>query len=122
MRTIDHGRFFRVPEEVVLADIRAQVAQGARHISFGDPDFFNGPTHALRIARALHQEFPELTFDATIKIEHLLQHRQLLPEMRELGCAFVVSAVESLNPEVLMHLAKGHSREEVALAFELMEA
>ena len=116
-----HGRFFAIPQATVLADIRAQVAQGARHITFGDPDFFNGPTHALRITRALHEEFPDLTFDATIKIEHLLQHQHLLPEMRELGCAFVVSALESLNEDVLIHLAKQHSRADVARAFELME-
>lgn len=117
---IYHGRFFAVPVEVVLADIRAQVAQGARHITFGDPDFFNGPTHALRITRALHQEFPELTFDATIKIEHILKQQRLLPEMRALGCAFVVSALESLNANVLDHLAKHHTRDDVARAFELM--
>jgi radical SAM superfamily enzyme YgiQ (UPF0313 family) len=117
---IYHGRFFAIPAEIVLADIRAQVAQGARHITFGDPDFFNGPTHALRITRALHQEFPDLTFDATIKIEHLLKHAHLLPELRELGCAFVVSAVESLNEQVLAHLAKEHSRDDVARAFALM--
>ncbi len=117
---IYHGRFFAIPAEIVLADIRAQVEQGACHITFGDPDFFNGPTHALRITRALHQEFPELTFDATIKIEHLLKNQHMLPEMRELGCAFVVSALESLNADVLDHLAKQHSRDDVARAFELM--
>ncbi|HEX7733709.1 MAG TPA: CUAEP/CCAEP-tail radical SAM protein [Ktedonobacteraceae bacterium] len=117
---IYHGRFFAIPAEVVLSDIRAQVAQGARHITFGDPDFFNGPTHAMRIARALHQEFPALTFDATIKIEHLLKNWQLLPELRELGCAFVVSAVESLNVDVLAHLAKDHSRDDVERAFAIM--
>jgi len=117
---IYHGRFFAIPAEVVLADIRAQVEQGARHITFGDPDFFNGPTHALRITRALHQEFPDLTFDATIKIEHLLKHAHLLPELHELGCAFVVSAVESLNEDVLAHLAKAHKRDDVAQAFTLM--
>ncbi len=116
-----HGRFFAIPAEIVLADSRAQVAQGARHITFGDPDFFNGPTHALRIARALHQEFPDLTFDATIKIEHLLKHQRLLPELRELGCAFVVSAVESVNEDVLSHLAKGHTKDDVARAFDLLE-
>lgn len=114
------GRFFAVPVQTVLADIRAQVAQGAQHITFGDPDFFNGPTHALRITRALHQEFPSLTFDATIKIAHLLKHRQLLTEIRALGCAFVVSAVESLNDQVLTQLAKGHSSVDVAEAFTLM--
>jgi radical SAM superfamily enzyme YgiQ (UPF0313 family) len=116
-----HGRFFAIPAAIVLADIRAQVQQGARHITFGDPDFLNGPTHALRITRALHQEFPDVTFDATIKIEHLLQHRRLLPELRENGCIFVVSAVESLNDEVLLHLEKGHTASDVAEVFDVME-
>jgi radical SAM superfamily enzyme YgiQ (UPF0313 family) len=118
---IYHGRFFAVPADVVLADIRTQVARGAHHITFGDPDFWNGPTHAMRIARALHQEFPDITFDATIKIEHLLKHQNLLPEFKELGCAFVVSAVESLNDIVLTNLDKGHTANDVAAAFEIME-
>jgi radical SAM superfamily enzyme YgiQ (UPF0313 family) len=117
-----HGRFFAVPAELVLADIRAQVEQGAQHITFGDPDFFNGPTHAMRITRALHHEFPNLTFDATIKIEHLLIHRHLLPELQANGCAFVVSAVESLNDDVLQQLDKGHTSADIEEAFALMEA
>lgn len=117
---IYNGRFFAVPAEIVLADIRTQVKQGVGHITFGDPDFFNGPGHAMRITRALHQEFPDITFDATIKIEHLLKHRHLLPELKNLGCAFIVSAVESLNDNVLRHLNKGHTSADVAEAFELM--
>src|ERR1051325_3791921 len=94
------GKFRVVPSEVVLADIRQQVEAVARHVTFGDPDFWNGPTHALRIATAVHDEFPEVTYDATIKIEHLLKHRDLLPRLRETGCLFVTSAVESLDDEV----------------------
>jgi radical SAM superfamily enzyme YgiQ (UPF0313 family) len=118
---IYHGHFFAIPAGIVLADIRAQVAQGVRHITFGDPDFLNGPTHALRITRALHAEFPNLTFDATIKIEHLLKHRHLLPELRDLGCAFIVSAAESINDDVLRHLDKGHTSAQVSETFDLME-
>lgn len=118
---IYHGRFFAIPLQIVLADIRAQVEQGARHITFGDPDFWNGPTHALRITRTMHREFPEVTFDATIKIEHILKHRHLLPEMKELGCAFIVSAVESLNNTVLERLDKGHTATDVIAAFDLTE-
>ena len=118
---IYHGRFFAVPAEIVLADIRAQIEQGAQHITFGDPDFFNGPTHALRITRALHQEFPDVSYDATIKIEHLLKYRHLLPELKANGCAFIVSAVESLNDEVLQQLEKGHTSTDVAEVFDLME-
>jgi len=115
------GRFFAIPAEIVLADIRAQVADGAGHITFGDPDFFNGPTHALRITRALHRKFPDVTFDATIKIEHLLKQRHLLPELRDLGCAFIVSAVESINNTVLQHFDKGHTSADVAETFDLLE-
>ncbi len=116
-----NGHFFAIPTEIVLADIRAQLEQGVRHITFGDPDFFNGPKHAIRITRALHDEFPGVTFDATIKIEHLLKHQHLLPELKSLGCAFIVSAVESLNDNVLRNLNKGHTAVDVAEAFDLME-
>jgi radical SAM superfamily enzyme YgiQ (UPF0313 family) len=115
------GRFFAVPREIVLADIRAQVAQGAQHITFGDPDFWNGPTHALRITKALHEIFPDVTFDATIKIEHILKYRHLLPAMKENGCLFIVSAVESLNDAVLSHLHKGHTRADVMEVFDLLD-
>jgi hypothetical protein len=104
-----------------MADIRQQVAAGARHISFGDPDFLNGPTHALRVARALHAEFPEVTFDATIKIEHILKQRAIFPELRALGCIFVVSAVESLSDEVLRRLDKGHTRADVFAALAVLD-
>jgi radical SAM superfamily enzyme YgiQ (UPF0313 family) len=114
------GRFFAVSQEVVLEDIRRLVRSGAAHITFGDPDFLNGPSHALRVARALHAEFPTLTFDFTAKIEHILKHRVLFPEFAELGCVFVVSAVESLSNTVLANLEKGHTRADVFEALAVM--
>ena len=103
------GRFRAVPIDVVLADIRAQVAAGAQHITFGDPDFFNGPTHALAIVDAVAREFPGVTYDVTIKVEHLRQQAAALPRLRDTGCAFVTSAVESFDDEVLGQLEKGHT-------------
>lgn len=113
------GQFRVVPVDVVLADIRAQVEQGAEHITFGDPDFFNGPTHARRIVEALHREFPALTYDAIIKVEHLLAHRELLPALVATGCLFVTSAVESVDDAVLARLEKGHTRADFAAAAAL---
>jgi hypothetical protein len=104
------GQFRVVQQDVVLADIRQQVAVGAEHITFGDPDFLNGPGHAIPIVEALHREWPTLTYDATIKIEHLLKHRELLPRLRATGCLFVTSAVESVDDAVLSKLEKGHTR------------
>ena len=104
------GVFRIVDRAVVLADIRQQVAAGARHITFGDPDFFNGVGHAIPLVEALHREFPELTYDVTIKVEHLLQNAELLGTLRATGCLFIVSAVESLDDRVLEKLEKNHTR------------
>ena len=115
------GRFSVVPREIVLEDIRAQVDAGAAHITFGDPDFLNGPKHALRIVRTMHEFFPNLTFDCTTKIEHLLKHRSLLSELRDCGCIFIVSAVESLNDAVLENLQKGHTCADVFAVIDLLK-
>ena len=105
------GQFRIVQKEVVLADVRQQVAAGAQHITFGDPDFFNGIRHATEVLREMHAEFPAVTYDVTIKVEHLLQHESYLPLLPETGCAFVVSAVECLDDYVLSHIfEKGHTR------------
>src|SRR5262245_60640329 len=55
---IYNGQFRVVQPDVVLADIDAQIAAGAQHITFGDPDFFNGPTHAVRVVKGLHERHP----------------------------------------------------------------
>jgi radical SAM superfamily enzyme YgiQ (UPF0313 family) len=119
---IYNGQFRVVQSDVVLADIASQIAAGARHITFGDPDFFNGPTHAMRVVEALHAAHPDVTYDATIKVEHLLKHRDLLPRLASTGCAFVISAVESLDDQVLALFDKGHTREDFFEAVGLCRA
>jgi len=116
---IYEGRFRVVQPEVVLADIDAQVAAGASHITFGDPDFFNGPTHAMRIVEALHAAHPDVSYDVTIKVEHLLHHRALLPRLAATGCALVTSAVESIDDRVLAIFDKGHTRADLLAAVAL---
>lgn len=105
-----NGHFRIVAPDVVLADVGRQVQDGAEHITFGDPDFFNGPTHAMRIVEGLHAAHPKLTYDVTIKVEHLLRHAALLPRLRDTGCLFVTTAVESIDDRVLARLDKGHTR------------
>ncbi len=106
------GVFRIVSRDVVLEDIRRQVGAGARHITFGDPDFFNGIRHAMELVEAFHREFPTITYDVTIKIEHLRKYEQHLHTLRDTGCLFVISAVESLDDQVLDCLDKGHTRED----------
>lgn len=108
-----YGGHFRVVQKpVVLADIDAQVAAGAQHITFGDPDFFNGPAHALALIRELHSRHPDVSYDVIIKVEHLIKHAADLPVLRDTGCVFVTSAVESVNDVILENFDKRHTREQ----------
>ena len=111
------GRFRVVQPEIVLDDIVKQVAAGAGHITFGDPDFFNGIGHAMPLVEKLHAEFPDVTYDITVKIEHLLRYSRYLTRLRDTGCALVTTAVESLDDRVLTLLDKGHT---VADFFEVV--
>ncbi len=116
------GRFRIVPAEVVMADVRQQVAVGAQHISFGDPDFLNGPTHALKLIELLHAEFPQITYDVTIKVQHLIDHAEFLPLLRRTGCLFITTAVESVDDRVLEKLAKNHTSRDFDRAVALVRA
>jgi radical SAM superfamily enzyme YgiQ (UPF0313 family) len=116
------GRFFAVPRDVVLEDVRRVARSGVDHITFADPDFLNGPRHADAIVRAMHREFPGLTFDFTTKVEHILRHGPLLEEMSASGCLFIVTAVESLSDEVLAHLDKGHTRNDAFEALAILRS
>ncbi len=107
-----NGVFRIVSRDVVMQDIRQQVAAGAQHISFGDPDFFNGIRHAMELVEEFHREFPSVTYDATIKVEHLRKYEAHLPKLKETGCLFVISAVEYVDDAVLRALDKGHTRED----------
>lgn len=116
------GRFFVVPREVVLADAERLARSGVRHLTFADPDFFNGPGHTMAVVRELHARLPGMTFDVTTKIENVLRHRDRLAELADCGCVFLVSAVESLSDVVLGHLDKGHTRDDVFEALAAVRA
>ena len=116
-----NGRFVVVPADVVVEDVRSQVEAGAQHITFGDPDFFNGPAHAMRLVARLHHEFPDLTYDVTIKVEHLRKHSSLLPELLTTGCVLVTSAIESFDDNILDRFDKQHTREDLEMVVADMQ-
>jgi radical SAM superfamily enzyme YgiQ (UPF0313 family) len=116
------GQFRLVQNEIVIEDIEQQVNSGAGHITFGDPDFFNGPGHVIPIVEKLHQLWPHLTYDVTIKIEHLLKYQRWLPLLRDTGCMFVTSAAESLDDGVLEIFDKRHTRADFFKTVELFKS
>ena len=109
------GRYRVVARDVVASDVDAQVAMGARHITWGDPDFLNGPRHALDVLEEVHRRHPELTHDLTIKVEHLRAHDDLLGRLAAAGTLFVVSAFETTDDRTLTLLDKGHTAADMAV-------
>jgi radical SAM superfamily enzyme YgiQ (UPF0313 family) len=114
------GRIRIVGADTVMNDVEQLVAMGARHITFGDPDFLNGRKHSLAIVRAMHERFPELTFDCTVKVEHILEFPQVWPELSGSGCLFVVTAMECVSDAILERLDKGHTARQAADAIALL--
>jgi hypothetical protein len=103
------GRTRLVGEDAVVADVEQLVTLGARHVTFADPDFLSGPQHARRVVAAVHAAFPDISFDMTVKVEHILRHRQLFAGFARAGCLFCVSAFESADDGTLERLRKGHT-------------
>ncbi len=116
------GRIRVWQREVLVDDVARLWDDGMRHLTFGDPDFLNAVPHALAVVRAVHARCPELTFDITTKVEHILEHPEVIAELRDLGLLFIVSAVESTSPRVLGLLDKRHSPDDVLTALRLCRA
>ena len=79
-------------------------------------------TTRCRVVRAVHARFPDLTFDCTVKVEHILRHADVWAELAASGCIFVVSAFESVNDATLELLDKGHTAAEAGRAVALLRA
>src|SRR5262249_57528241 len=75
-----------------------------------------------KIGRAVEGGLGERTFDFTAKIEHVLKHPEVFPELGASGCLFMVSAVESLSDRVLTVLEKNHTRADVEKALKIVHA
>jgi radical SAM superfamily enzyme YgiQ (UPF0313 family) len=116
------GRYRVTGLETVLADVAQMVEMGARHVSFGDPDFLNAPRYALDVLREVSRTFPGLTFDITVKVEHVLDHSEIWEEVAALGVVFVVSAFETTNDRVLGLLDKGHIASDMSAATKILQS
>ena len=116
------GRMRVVGSAPVLADIDQLARDGIQHVTFGDPDFLNAPRYSLDLLREAHAAHPELTFDVTVKVEHILNHAALWSELAGLGVLFVVSAFESTDQRTLEILDKNHTVADMAAAVSVVRS
>lgn len=116
------GRFRAVDIDSIRSDIDQLVAMGARHITFGDPDFLNGPAHARRVLESVASDHPQLTYDVTVKVEHILDHADVWPYLARLGLLFVVSAYETVDDRTLILMDKGHTAADLGPATKTLRS
>jgi hopanoid C-3 methylase len=114
------GKVLLIPEEIVVEDVRQCVEGGMTHLTFIDADFFNAKYHGIKVLRKLHQEFPDLTYDFTTRVDHLLENQETIREMSDLGVRFITSALEFPSEEVLNVLVKEISLDEVRQAIRFL--
>jgi hypothetical protein len=67
----------------------------------------------MRIVTQLHDEFPQLTYDVTIKVEHLRKHAALVARLKQTGCVLVTTAVEAVDDDILKKLDKCHTADDL---------
>ncbi|OPX43928.1 ribosomal protein S12 methylthiotransferase RimO [Ruminiclostridium hungatei] len=101
-----NGKVLVIPEAVVIEDVRNMVVSGMTHLTFMDADFFNTKYHGINIIRKLHSEFPQLTYDFTARVDHILENKETVMEMAQLGVKFIVSSLEFHSQEVLDAVSK----------------
>lgn len=114
------GKVNTLEESIVLEDVRNLVKGGMTHLTFVDADFFNTKHQGIKILRQLHAEFPELTYDFTLRVDHILENKEYLTEMAGLNVKFVTSALEFPTQEVLDAVAKYTSLEDVEEAVSFL--
>ena len=97
----------------------ARYAAGAEHVTFGDPDFLNGPrtrsgsrARSTPGSRRSRSTSPRRSSTSCVR-------RARCASSPASGALFVTSAVESLSDRVLAKLAKGHTRADALAAFDL---
>lgn len=100
------GKVILSDSDIVVQDVRNMVEMGMDHLTFIDADFFNAKKHPMRILRQLHEEFPHLTYDFTTRVDHILENREAITEMADLGVKVITSALEFPNQRVLNEVYK----------------
>lgn len=115
------GKVGLIPLEVVVADVRNLVEMGMTHLTFIDADWFNAKHHGIEILRALHQNFPTLTYDITTRVDHILENEHLIPELEALGVRIITSALEFPKEDVLRIFNKEITLEQTEQALKVMQ-
>lgn len=114
------GKVLLIPEDLVIADVTNMVNNGATHITFIDADFFNSKQHGIKILRKLNNLFPNISYDFTTRVDHILENEHTLMEMSSLNVKFITSALEFPTQEVLDAVAKQTSLEDIERAIKIL--
>ncbi len=79
---------------------------------FVDDHFVVNKTRTEKILDALHTDRPDIIWSCQVRTE-VSKEQELVAQMREAGCRTVHIGLESINPQSLQEMKKGHTVEDV---------
>lgn len=105
----------------ILLDVDVLVEQGMEHMTFIDAEFFNATRRSFDALNRIHKRHPSLTFDFTTRVDHILENRDRLTELRDQGVRVITSALEFPKNEVLKQVCKEVDVEDLKEAVRLVQ-
>lgn len=98
-------------EMSVIDEIRNLYKNGFTYFSLKDEDCLSNEEHFLRILRGV--QFPGIKFKIRARVDHLLDRKSFLQELRNLGVIEIQYGVESFDYMLLSGINKGIKKKQI---------
>jgi len=107
--------------EVIMADVDQLVKQGVEHITFVDAEYINNIKFSLDIVNRIHDKYPQLTYDFTTRIDHVVENEAAISEFKNTGCIAITTSIEFPRKDILEKLDKGITSQHILKGMEILK-
>ena len=116
------GRSIPFKSDHVFEDVKNLVNFGMNHLTFLDADFFSLGKYGGSILKNLNKLYPDLTFDFTTRVDHILENAEFFKELANCNLSFVTTALEFPGEQVLNAVGKNISIDQIETAIRLLRS
>ncbi|GKW07622.1 arsinothricin biosynthesis radical SAM protein ArsL [Pectobacterium carotovorum] len=116
------GRVIKIPVDIITEDVKNMVYGGMTHLTFIDADWFSSRHYGIEILTELHKTHPELTFDITTRVDHIIENESRMELLRDLNVRIITSALEFPSENVLKIFNKQVTVSDTEKAIRIMKS
>lgn len=95
----------------VINDVKFLYKKGFTYFSLKDEDCFSEPERFMRIIKSI--QLPNIKFKIRTRIDHLLDNKEMLIELKRLGVVEIQYGIESSSYMILSNIDKGIKRRQI---------